>query len=162
VGGAPDRQTHHGTAIAVGGSAALIIGPSGAGKSDLALRCLALAPTALIPAGAQLVADDRVLITLADGRLRVAPPETIAGQLEVRGVGIIEVPHARSAELVLIAELAALEAIDRLPDPPLRRDFLGVSLPVVQIAAFTASAPAKLLLALAGAAVQRTGDDGAR
>ena len=162
MGDAPDRQTHHGTAIAVDGSAALIIGPSGAGKSDLALRCLALAPTPLIPAAAQLVADDRVLITLADGRLRVSPPETIAGRLEVRGVGIVTVPYARSAELVLIAELAAPQAIDRLPDPPLRRDFLGVSLPVVQIAAFTASAPLKLLLALAGAAGQSAGDNEAR
>jgi len=61
VGDGPDTQ--HGTAIAVSGRAALIVGPSGAGKSDLALRCLAVAPTALIPAAAQLVGDDRVIIS---------------------------------------------------------------------------------------------------
>ncbi len=48
VGDAAD--THHGTAIAIGGSAALIVGKSGAGKSDLALRCLATAHEPLIPA----------------------------------------------------------------------------------------------------------------
>ena len=70
-------DTHHGTAIAVGGSAALIIGPSGAGKSDLALRCLAIAPTALIPTPAHLVADDRVVISLGEGKLRAQDPDCL-------------------------------------------------------------------------------------
>ncbi|KAB2941837.1 MAG: HPr kinase/phosphatase C-terminal domain-containing protein [Hyphomicrobium sp.] len=152
MGDAPDTRTHHGTAIAVGGSAALILGPSGAGKSDLALRCLALAPTPLIPAPALLVADDRVLVSAVDGRLRVEAPATIRGQLEVRGMGVLAVPYARSAELALVVELAAPETIERLPDPPPRRDFLGISLPLLRVAPFEASAPVKLLLALARAA----------
>src|SRR5689334_23520913 len=48
----------HATAIALGGNAALIRGAPGSGKSDLALRCLAIAPTALVPCPASLVADD--------------------------------------------------------------------------------------------------------
>ncbi len=148
---APDTRTH-GTAIAVGGSAALIIGPSGAGKSDLALRCLALAPTPLIRAPAQLVADDQVLLTPVDGRLRVEAPATIRGRIEVRGLGILEVPYLASAELALIVELTAPGAIERLPDPPPRRDLLGVSKAVLRIAPFEASAPVKLLLALVQAA----------
>jgi HPr kinase/phosphorylase len=146
VGDAAD--THHGTAIAIGGNAVLIIGPSGAGKSDLALRCLAVAPTTLIPVPAHLIADDRVLISLAGDRLQVEAPETIVGKLEVRGLGILEVPYARGADLVLIAELVAPEAVERLPDPPPRRDFLGVSLPLLRLAPFEAAAPVKLLLAL--------------
>ncbi len=142
-------ETHHGTAIAIGGNAALIIGPSGAGKSDLALRCLAVAPTPLIPVPAHLIADDRVLISLAGDRLQVEAPETILGKLEVRGLGILEVPFERSADLALIAELVAPEAVERLPDPPPRRDFLGVSLPLLRLAPFEAAAPVKLLLALA-------------
>jgi serine kinase of HPr protein (carbohydrate metabolism regulator) len=148
VGDAPERQSHHGTAIAVDGRAALIVGPSGSGKSDLALRCLALAPTPLIPAPAMLVADDRVLLVPANGRLRVEAPESIRGRLEVRGIGIIEVPFAPSAELALIVELTAPEAIERLPDPASRRELFGLSLPVVRIAPFEASAATKVLLAL--------------
>jgi serine kinase of HPr protein (carbohydrate metabolism regulator) len=147
VGDGPD--THHGTAIAVDGRAALIVGPSGAGKSDLALRCLSLATSALVPAAAYLVADDRVLIVLTDGRLSVAAPETILGKLEVRGIGILQAPYERSAELALIAELVAPGAVERLPDPPPTRELLGVSLPVLRLAPFEASAPIKLLLALA-------------
>ena len=147
MGDGPD--THHGTVIAVNGRAALIVGPSGAGKSDLALRCLSLATSVLVPAAAHLVADDRVLITLTDGRLSVEAPETILGKLEVRGIGILEVQYERSAELALIAELVAPGAVERLPDPPTTRELLGVSLPVLRLAPFEASAPVKLLLALA-------------
>jgi HPr kinase/phosphorylase len=142
-------DTHHGTAIAVGGSAALIIGPSGAGKSDLALRCLAIAPTELIPTPAHLVADDRVVISFGEGKLRAEAPEAIRGKLEVRGLGILDVPFVPSADLALIAELVAPEAMERLPDPPPRRTLLGVSLPLLRLAPFEASAPMKLLLALA-------------
>ena len=145
------EQTTHGTAIAAGGRAALIVGPSGAGKSDLALRCLALAPSPLIPGPARLVADDRVIIELQDGRLRVAAPETIGGRLEVRGLGIVEVPSVETADLVLIVDLTEAGPIERLPDPVPRRTILGVSLPVLRLPAFEASAPAKLLLALARA-----------
>ena len=145
-------ETHHGTAIAMGGSAALIIGPSGAGKSDLALRCLAVAPTTLIPLPAHLIADDWVLISLDGDRLLVEAPETILGKLEVRGLGVVEVPFERSAALALIAELVSPEAVERLPDPQPRRDLLGVSLPLFRLSPFEAAAPVKLLLALAQAA----------
>ena len=147
MGDGPD--THHGTAIAVSGRAALIVGPSGAGKSDLALRCLAVAPTALIPAAAQLVGDDRVLVSLAAGRLSVAAPEAIRGKLEIRGMGIITVPCAPSAELALVVELVAPEAVERLPDSVPSRDVMGVSIPVLRLAPFEAAAPVKLLVALA-------------
>lgn len=152
MGDAPDTGTYHGTAIAIGGNAALILGASGAGKSDLALRCLALAPTPLLPAPALLVADDRVFLSAVGGRLHVEAPATIRGQLEVRGMGILEVPYARSADLALVVELTAPQAIERLPDPPLWRDFLGISLPLLRVAPFEASAPVKVLLALARAA----------
>jgi HPr kinase/phosphorylase len=148
VADAPEALTTHGTAIAVAGRAALIVGPSGAGKSDLALRCLALAPSPLIQAPAQLVSDDRVILSPQAGRLRVSAPATIRDRLEVRGLGILKVPCVEDADLVLVVELAQAEAIDRLPDPPLGRAFLGVSLPVLRLAPFEASAPVKLLLAL--------------
>lgn len=140
------------TCIALDGRAGLLLGPPGSGKSDLALRCIT---TPLVLDGrtrqAGLVADDGVLIERHGGRLRVRPPEAIRGRLEVRGLGIIEIPHVPEADLTLIVRLAAPKDIERLPDPWPHEDLLGVRLPVLLLAAFEASAPYKLLLALAGA-----------
>jgi HPr kinase/phosphorylase len=145
-------ETHHGTAIAIGGAAALILGKSGSGKSDLALRCLACGPSPLIPDVAVLVADDRVYIDRAGSRLEVSCPETIAGKLEVRGVGIVAVPFRRRADLVLGVELAPPGNIERLPDPAPELNFLGVAVPLLRLAPFEASAAPKVLLALMQAA----------
>jgi serine kinase of HPr protein (carbohydrate metabolism regulator) len=138
----------HGTAICVGDRAVLIRGSPGTGKSDLALRCLAMAPSALITAPAQLVADDQVLVSREGSRLRVTAPDTIRGKLEVRGLGIVTVPHAASAYLRLIAELADPGSIERLPDPPATAEVMGLTLPLLRLAPFEAAAPIKLLLAL--------------
>lgn len=145
-------ETHHGTAIAVGGNAALILGASGAGKSDLALRCVMRAPTQLVPEPVLLVADDRVHIEGHAGRVRVRAPGSILGQLEVRGMGIVEVPYVPEADLVLCVELAAAGTVERLPDPPPERVVAGVRLPVLRLSPFEAAAPEKLLLALMRAA----------
>ena len=139
----------HATCLAAAGRGVLIRGPSGSGKSDLALRCIANAPSALIPASAMLVADDQVFVETAfDGLIAIAPG-AIRGLLEIRGVGIVKVPHADRVDLHLIADLvAASDTIDRLPDPALEASILGVSLPLIRINPFDASAHIKLLSAL--------------
>jgi hypothetical protein len=114
----------------------LIEGPSGAGKSDLALRCLA--------EGFRLVADDRTLLWVSGGRLFGRAPDALAGQVEVRGLDVIEEGGAPFAEVALVAECATSE---RLPDPE-HVDRLGVILPLVRVAPLEASAPLKLNLAL--------------
>ena len=131
----------HGTAIALGAHAVLIRGAPGSGKSDLALRCLAMAPTALVPSPAMLVADDRVDITRTASRLEAAAPATIRGKLEVRGLGIVTVPCVERAALVLVAELGQPERIERFPDPPPETDLMGVRLPLLHLAPFEAAAP---------------------
>lgn len=138
----------HATAIAVAGRAALIVGKSGSGKSDLALRCLAVAPSGLIPNPAVLVADDQVMIERRGIALALSAPEQIAGKLEVRGLGIVKVPSAAPANLVCIAEISPLSEIARFPDPWPVRAVLGLSVPVLKIAPFEPSAPVKLLVAL--------------
>lgn len=145
----PER--HHGTAIALAGRAALIRGPSGSGKSDLALRCILQPATPLLPAAA-LVADDQVEIDNRDGRLIVRAPGTIEGLIEVRGVGIVRVPAVVEAALGLIVSLHPRNHIERYPASLPMEAVCGVEVPVLGLEPFEASAPLKVLLALAGKA----------
>lgn len=127
----------------------MIRGASGAGKSDLALRCIALPASPLLPTSAELVADDRVVLTSDGNKVRVEPPNTLAGRMEVRGLGIMTMPYVPWAFVELVVDLTAPADVDRLPDPPLRANLLGIDLPLLRLAPFEASAPVKLLLALA-------------
>jgi RNase adaptor protein for sRNA GlmZ degradation len=142
----------HGTCVVVDRAGVLLRGPSGAGKSDLALR--------LIEAGARLVADDQVEVSVRDGRLVAAAPAPIAGKLEVRGIGIVAVATATSAPLVLVVDLVEPPAVERLPEPS-AETILGVTLPRIALAPFEASAAAKLRLALAQAAPKASEAGGA-
>lgn len=127
----------HATCVDFGHAAVLLRGPSGAGKSDLAIR--------LIDRGALLVADDQVELQARRGELWARPPAALAGKLEVRGVGIIEPPHVEKARVRLVVDLAPREAIERMP-PPGTCEIEGVSLPLVRLTAFEASAASKLRL----------------
>ncbi len=132
----------HASCVAVDGRGVLLLGPPGSGKSDLALR--------LIDGGAVLVADDQVDIRAVDGRLEAAPPETLAGRMEVRGLGILTLEWRPSAPLHLAVELATDTRPERLPAAAERR-FEGVALPLIRLAPFEASAAAKLRLAVRAA-----------
>jgi HPr kinase/phosphorylase len=130
----------HGTTVALEGEGVLLRGPSGGGKSDLALR--------LIDSGARLIADDQTeLARVADGLL-ARSPASIAGRMEVRGIGILRVPTVPSALLRLVIDLVAPDRVERLPEPQFC-DYLQCSLPLLALAPFEASAPAKIRLALA-------------
>jgi serine kinase of HPr protein (carbohydrate metabolism regulator) len=142
------RELVHGTAIAMGGHAALIRGPSGSGKSDLALRCLAFSGSTLIPGPVELVADDWVVLMRQGNEIVAAAPDSIRGMLEVRGIGIVTVPVVEAAKLVLVVDLVAAENYERLPDPGRRVTLLNLALAIVEIAPFEGSAALKLLLAL--------------
>jgi serine kinase of HPr protein (carbohydrate metabolism regulator) len=132
-------DTVHGTVVEIEGAGVLFRCPSGSGKSDLALR--------LIDGGATLVADDRVILARRDGQVVAAAPEIIAGRLEVRGLGIATVPSTGPSPLRLVVDMARPEEVERLPKAA-ETVILGVVLPVMHLAPFEASAPAKLRLAL--------------
>ncbi|MFN4087577.1 MAG: HPr kinase/phosphorylase [Alphaproteobacteria bacterium] len=129
----------HATCLAVDGNGILLRGHSGAGKSDLALR--------LIDGGADLVADDQVLLAVRDGRLWAAPPPSIAGRLEVRGIGIVAVPFRAEAPVVLVVDLVPPESVERLPEPRSCR-IGGIGIPLIALTPFEVSAAAKVRLAL--------------
>ena len=139
----------HATAIAIGKRAIIIRGPSGSGKSDLALRCLAMSASQLLASPARLVADDQVLVTREGMSLVVTAPQALLGRLEVRGLGIIEMDPEQAAKVILIADIVERSRIERHPDPWPMVDLLGLSVPLLSVSAFDASAPHKLLAALA-------------
>jgi serine kinase of HPr protein (carbohydrate metabolism regulator) len=138
----------HGTAVAIAGRAALLRGPTGSGKSDLALRAVMLAAGAAADGTFDLVADDQVRARREGDGLVVSPPPQIAGLIEVRGLGILPLPHAEKARLTLLVDLMTTGRPERLPDPWPFEDLLGIALPVLALRPFEASAPIKLALAL--------------
>lgn len=133
--------TLHATAVAIGGRGVLLTGRPGAGKSDLALR--------LIDRGGVLVSDDRVIATAEGGRLWLSPPLTIAGLIEVRGIGLVRMPFLDHVPACLLIDLG-MEP-ERLPDP-VTRDVNGVALPLLALRPFDASAAIRVELAVALAA----------
>jgi HPr kinase/phosphorylase len=134
-------ETLHATAVLAGVNGLLIRGPSGSGKSSLAL--------ALIKRGARLVADDRVHVAACDGRLVAGAPARISGRLELRGRGLIDVPHERNCVLRLVVDIVSGEALERMPeDNQLTVMLLGIELPRQPVPAV-----AERALTLVGAAL---------
>ena len=132
-------ETLHASCVAIDGRAVLIEGRSGSGKSDLALR--------LIDRGARLVSDDYTVLIRERDRLLAQPPATIAGRIEVRGIGIVEMVHSERVPVALIVTLT--DQVERLPEEREVRRIAGITLPEIALVPHEASAPIKVALALA-------------
>jgi HPr kinase/phosphorylase len=130
-------MTIQASAVLVGARAVWIRGAAGAGKSSLAF--------ALISAGearpfrfARLVGDDRVHVEAAHGRLLVRPHATLAGLIEVRGLGIRRLPFEPVAAVGLVVDLGADS--ERLPNPESTvTEVAGIVLPRLAVAPGTDS-----------------------
>ncbi len=133
----PSSDRLHATTVAIDGMAVLIEGASGSGKSDLALR--------LIDRGAILVSDDQTLVVRAGATLLARAPMTIAGRIEVRGIGILAMPYVEDVPVAMLVRLGG--AIERMPERRVR-NIAGVDVREVAIDPFEGSAPIKVELAL--------------
>lgn len=129
----------HGTCVELSGVAVLLRGAPGSGKSDLALR--------LIERGARLIADDGVEIVAEAGALIAAPAAAIAGRLEVRGLGIVELPWLARGRLGLVVDLVAPSEVARLPEAMVWYHE-GIDVPRLALAPFEASTAAKIAVAV--------------
>ena len=128
----------HASTVALDGRAVIIVGPSGSGKSDLTLR--------LLDRGFVLVSDDRTIVRKAGEKVIATAPDTIRGKLEIRGVGIVDIPSINDVPVALVVELTS--DITRLPDNARERIILGAGIPLISVDAMTASAASKVALAL--------------
>lgn len=131
-------ETVHATSVAIGGRAVLLSGLSGIGKSDLALR--------LIDRGAILVSDDYTLLKRQGTGLIATAPATISGMMEVRGIGLVDMPIMEEAPVALVIEL--YDKVDRMPAEPMMRRLAGIDIPVAKISPMESSAPIKVEMAL--------------
>ncbi|SFN78734.1 HPr kinase/phosphorylase [Sphingomonas sp. OK281] len=133
----PSSDRLHATTVAIDGVAVMIEGASGSGKSDLALR--------LIDRGAILVSDDQTLVVRSGKSLVARAPATIAGRIEVRGLGILAMPHVEDVPVGLLVRVDG--AIERMPERRARK-IAGIDVRQFVVDPFEASAPIKVELAL--------------
>ena len=121
----------HGSAIAFGNRGVLIRGLPGSGKSELALRLIDSQGfgRGAKPLRAKLVADDQVLLVREGSGIVMRAPNSISGKLEIRGVGIIELPHKSKTKLVLVIDLKPQTEIERMPEADdLLTEILGLNI----------------------------------
>jgi len=124
-----------GSMVDILGIGVLICGESGIGKSESVL--------ALIERGYSLVSDDITKVVLTGNELYGYSPEVTRDFMEVRGIGIINVPATfgirsirRRKKLDLVVTLKAWEKvpdIDRLGMSPQFTKILGVEVPHITI-----------------------------
>lgn len=131
--------TIHATTVSLDGRGVILRGPSGSGKSDLALR--------LINEDALLVADDQTVLFIEGGRLMAQAPKEIAGKMEVRGVGIVQLGPPVIVPVFLLIDMTDAADVPRMADfAPV--ELVGQKIPRIHLTPFEMSASAKVKLAL--------------
>lgn len=135
----------HATAITVGTTGLLFIGPSGWGKSMLAFACMTEAGR--IGIDARLVADDQVMVEMMDGTVVASCPPAIAGMIELRGTGIVRIPHVAQAAIHYAILPGSADGENRLPPENERASIAsGIALPAIRLLA-TVPFPLAVLMA---------------
>ena len=134
----------HGTVVRYMDKGFLLLGDPGCGKSELALM--------LIERGAQLVADDQVIVTRDGNHVSASCPEVIRGLLHIRGVGILQMPYAEKTVLDCVIQSTHEE--DILPAEENRHTLLGLDLPCYGLCFKHPAAVAKITVLTGGGPVR--------
>jgi serine kinase of HPr protein (carbohydrate metabolism regulator) len=146
------------SAVVYRGAGILIRGAPGSGKSTLALT--------LIEDGGRLVGDDRIHLGACHGRVIASGHGAVAGQIELRGRGLVERPFEPSVIIALIVDLVPPGEFERAPEPDtLTATLLGVPLPRQPVAANSPCAArlvGEALDAIRPCTRRRFGQDGRR
>ena len=107
-------QNIHASAVVLGDRGIVIVGSSGMGKTQLALTLICHARS--FGWFARLVADDQVLLSAHGGRVICAAPATIAGLVEVRGVGPWPAACEMKVPADLVVRLVERHVAERFPE----------------------------------------------
>jgi len=126
-----DEQAIHANCLVIGDSGILIRGPSGSGKSTISLRLLDLAKQN--GHFARLVGDDRILLRAIGGRLLAEGHPLIAGQIEIRGIGIRDVDHENRAVIRLLVDCEPVLSIRHPDQLDMSDTLLGISIRRIKI-----------------------------
>lgn len=116
-------KAHQATAVDISGRAIIIEGEVGIGKSSLAL--------ALIDRGARLIGDDSLILEAQAGRLWASPHPETRRLLEVRNLGLVDLPVSERAQVTMILRLD--RQAPRFIDQAETADRLGITLPLVAL-----------------------------
>jgi HPr kinase/phosphorylase len=129
------RTSIHADLLEIFGAGTIIQGQSGIGKSEVALD--------LLKRGHVLVADDKVDILDVRGRLEGSCPDVLYGMMEVRGIGIVDVPRMfginsikKAAHIKYCVDLVAYnpaENYDRLGGQGQTVSFLDHQIPYIKL-----------------------------
>ena len=146
TGPATPPPTIHAGCVLVDEAGVLIRGASGTGKSRLALALVAGAQAS--GRFARLVSDDRCSVGACNGRLVARPPEALAGLLEVRGLGIVQMEAERAAVVRLVVDCDT-EVPERYPQSTDRTATIeGVTLPRIRVLSGEGGVTAAVILGL--------------
>lgn len=118
----------------------MITGAAGSGKSALALELMGI--------GADLVGDDRVVLTRQEDEIFARPAPGLEGRIEARFIGIIRVPFVPYAAIRFVADLNQT-CTERLPAHQ-TRDILGCKVPQLALAGVPKAAFAVRALLIGG------------
>ncbi len=142
-------ELKHATFVKVANLGVLVLGRSGAGKSTLALALIDNAGHGIgkVDLPATLIADDQVCLWQDPETKQIygKAPETIAGLLEIRGLGIVHVEHVPQYPLGLVVQISQANEIDRLPGfPDTCTHILGKAIPLIGISSEDVNAAARV------------------
>lgn len=119
----PKSKPRQAACVSIGERGVLIEGPPGSGKSSLVL--------CLVDRGARFVGDDGILLRRDKQRLLASPHPRIRGLIEVRNLGLLELPCLDQVPVSLLIQLD--EHAPRYIEEAETVEIEGIAIPTLRI-----------------------------